>query len=161
MPVAIDLTDEEAFASSQPVRKLIWLVLLLAVRDRATEVCFHPRRDHFRLCYRVNGVIRDMVPPPLPIAPRVANALKAMAGLDITRRRSIQRGLMRMAVQSHYVDVLVSTHPTELGEKVILDLIVPEEAAAPAMQHLKQFVSARRSTATKGESINEPGTTVS
>src|SRR5688500_16516993 len=65
-----------------PVHKLIHLVLLIALKDRATEVVFEPRPDEIRLAYRVDGTLHDMVPPPAFLADALTQVFCELAGPD-------------------------------------------------------------------------------
>ena len=61
---AIDLTSIEALADSAPVRKLLNMVLLLAIKDHASDLHFEPFEDEFRIRIKADGVLYEMVPPP-------------------------------------------------------------------------------------------------
>ena len=139
----VDLSDPEVCFETPPVRKLIYYVLLLALKDRATEVRFEPRRGHFTLSYRVDGVLYEMVPPPADLGPRITNTLKVMADLGILRRNALQRGLFEFRAGDHSADMLVSVQPTPFGESVLLDILDPTAAPAEAEQILQSCLAQR------------------
>jgi type II secretory ATPase GspE/PulE/Tfp pilus assembly ATPase PilB-like protein len=105
-----------------PVPRIIHLVLLLALRDRATDVNFEPFSDRYRLTYVVDGVAYDMVPPPLHLASAFSQVFKVIAELDFCNSRTPQVGMMRLVVGEGVAEVLVSICPTEHGEKIHLSI---------------------------------------
>ena len=77
-----DLTSVEALAESAPVRKLLNLVLLLAIRDGASDIHFEPFEQEFRIRLKSEGVLQEMVPPPKHLAFAITTRIKVMANLD-------------------------------------------------------------------------------
>src|SRR5262245_20264551 len=94
-----DLTELEEIDYARPIPTLVRMVLLLALKDRATEVRFEPLSDRYQLSYRVGGTLFDMVPPPLSVAQKIVNVLKVISDLDITRTRVPQKGYFRVRVE--------------------------------------------------------------
>ncbi|MCS7306706.1 MAG: type II secretion system ATPase GspE [Thermoguttaceae bacterium] len=119
----LDLTSVEALADSAPVRKLLNMVLLLAIRDRASDVHFEPFENEFKIRIRSDGVLYEMVPPPRHLAFAITTRIKVMANLDIAERRLPQDGRIRLSVGGHPVDVRVSVLPTMFGESVVLRIL--------------------------------------
>ena len=78
-----DLTSVEALAESAPVRKLLNMVLLLAIRDGASDIHFEPFETEFRIRLKADGVLQEMVPPPKHLAFAITTRIKVMANLDI------------------------------------------------------------------------------
>lgn len=78
-----NLTDAEALADSAPVRKLLNMVLLLAIKDHASDIHFEPFEDEFRIRIKAEGVLYEMVPPPRHLAFAITTRIKVMADLDI------------------------------------------------------------------------------
>ena len=120
---SIDLEDIRAMSESQPVKKLLNLVLLQAIRDKASDVHFEPFEDEFKMRYRIDGVLYEMVPPPRHIALAVASRIKVMANLDIAERRVPQDGRIELTVGGKQVDLRVSVLPTMFGESVVLRVL--------------------------------------
>ena len=75
----IDLTGAEALADSAPVRKLLNMVLLLAIKDHASDIHFEPFEDEFRIRIKADGVLYEMVPPPRHLAFAITTRIKVMA----------------------------------------------------------------------------------
>lgn len=119
----IDLTGTEALADSVPVRKLLNMVLLLAIKDHASDVHFEPFEDEFRIRIKADGVLYEMVPPPRHLAFAITTRIKVMANLDIAERRLPQDGRIELVVGGHPVDLRVSVLPTMFGESVVLRIL--------------------------------------
>jgi type IV pilus assembly protein PilB len=120
---AIDLTSLEAVADSAPVRKLLNMVLLLAIKDHASDIHFEPFEDEFRIRIKADGVLYEMVPPPRHLAFAITTRIKVMADLDIAERRLPQDGRIELSVGGHPVDMRVSVLPTMFGESVVLRIL--------------------------------------
>ena len=120
---SIDLEDIRAMSESQPVKKLLNLVLLQAIRDKASDIHFEPFEDEFKMRYRIDGILYEMVPPPRHIALAVASRIKVMASLDIAERRVPQDGRIELTVGGKSVDLRVSVLPTMFGESVVLRVL--------------------------------------
>ncbi|MBK8915903.1 MAG: Flp pilus assembly complex ATPase component TadA [Phycisphaerales bacterium] len=120
---SIDLDELKELAESSPVKKLINLVLLQAIRDKASDIHFEPFEDEFKMRYRIDGVLFDMVPPPKYVALAIASRVKVMAHLDIAERRLPQDGRIELLVQRRPVDLRVSILPTMFGESVVLRVL--------------------------------------
>ena len=120
---SIDLEDIRAMSESQPVKKLLNLVLLQAIRDKASDIHFEPFEDEFKMRYRIDGILYEMVPPPRHIALAVASRIKVMATLDIAERRLPQDGRIELNVGGKPVDLRVSVLPTMFGESVVMRVL--------------------------------------
>ncbi|TWT38023.1 Type II/IV secretion system protein [Posidoniimonas corsicana] len=119
----IDLTSVEALADSAPVRKLLNMVLLLAIKDHASDLHFEPFEDEFRIRIKADGVLYEMVPPPRHLAFAITTRIKVMANLDIAERRLPQDGRIELTVGGHPVDLRVSVLPTMFGESVVMRVL--------------------------------------
>jgi type IV pilus assembly protein PilB len=119
----IDLTSVEALAESAPVRKLLNMVLLLAIRDGASDIHFEPFEHEFRIRLKADGVLQEMVPPPRHLAFAITTRIKVMANLDIAERRLPQDGRIELNVGGHPVDLRVSVLPTLFGESVVMRVL--------------------------------------
>src|SRR5205823_6280630 len=117
---SIDLTDLKEAAESNPVRKLINLVLLQAIKDKASDIHFEPFEDEFKMRYRIDGVLYEMMPPPAHIAPAISSRIKVMANLDIAERRMPQDGRIELNVNNQPVDLRVAVLPTMFGESAVM-----------------------------------------
>ncbi|HIJ70996.1 MAG TPA: Flp pilus assembly complex ATPase component TadA [Planctomycetes bacterium] len=120
---SIDLEELKELAESNPVKKLLNLVLLQAIRDKASDIHFEPFEDEYKMRYRIDGVLYEMVPPPKHIAVALSSRIKVMADLDIAERRLPQDGRIPLVVGGNPVDLRVSVLPTMFGESVVLRIL--------------------------------------
>jgi type IV pilus assembly protein PilB len=120
---SIDLEDIKELAESNPVKKLLNYVLLQAIRDKASDIHFEPFEDEFKMRYRIDGVLYEMVPPPKSIAVALSSRIKVMANLDIAERRLPQDGRIPLVVGGNPIDLRVSVLPTMFGESVVLRVL--------------------------------------
>jgi len=119
----IDLEAIEEMAEAVPVRKLLNMVLLLAIKDKASDIHFEPFEEEYKMRYRVDGILYELVPPPRHLAPAIASRIKVMSNLDIAERRLPQDGKIQLALGGNSVDIRVSTLPTMFGESVVLRIL--------------------------------------
>jgi len=119
----LDLSGAEALADSAPVRKLLNMVLLMAIKDHASDLHFEPFENEFKIRIRADGVLYEMVPPPRHLAFAITTRIKVMADLDIAERRLPQDGRIRLSVGGHPVDLRVSVLPTMFGESVVMRVL--------------------------------------
>ena len=119
----LDLAGAEALADSAPVRKLLNMVLLLAIREHASDLHFEPFENEFKIRIRSDGVLYEMVPPPRHLAFAITTRIKVMADLNIAERRMPQDGRIRLTVGGHPVDLRVSILPTMFGESVVMRIL--------------------------------------
>jgi len=120
---SIDLDELKELSESNPIKKLLNLVLLQAIRDKASDVHFEPFENEYKMRYRIDGVLYEMVPPPKHIAAALSSRIKVMANLDIAERRLPQDGRISLTVQGNPVDLRVSVLPTMFGESVVLRVL--------------------------------------
>jgi len=120
---SIDLDELKELSESNPVKKLLNLVLLQAIRDKASDVHFEPFENEYKMRYRIDGVLYEMIPPPKYIAAALSSRIKVMASLDIAERRLPQDGRISLTVQGNPVDLRVSVLPTMFGESVVLRVL--------------------------------------
>ena len=119
----IDITGAEALADSAPVRKLLNMVLLLAIKDHASDIHLEPFEEEFRIRIKSDGVLYEMVPPPRHLAFAITTRVKVMANLDIAERRLPQDGRIELTLGGHPVDLRVSVMPTMFGESVVMRVL--------------------------------------
>jgi type IV pilus assembly protein PilB len=120
---SIDLDELKELSESNPVKKLLNLVLLQAIRDKASDIHFEPFEAEYKMRYRIDGVLYEMIPPPKYIAAALSSRIKVMASLDIAERRMPQDGRISLSVQGNPVDLRVSVLPTMFGESVVLRVL--------------------------------------
>jgi type IV pilus assembly protein PilB len=116
--------DQLAASSEEaPVIKLANLIIVQAIKDRASDIHLEPFEKTMRLRYRVDGALLDATPPPKQMQLALASRFKIMSSLDIAERRLPQDGRMRVKVGGKDYDLRVSVLPTVFGEKVVLRVL--------------------------------------
>ena len=127
-----DLSPDQLAASTEegPVIKLANLILVQAVRDRASDIHIEPFEKSVRLRYRIDGALIDAQPPPKNLQIALTSRLKIMSNLDIAERRLPQDGRIRMRVGAKDIDLRVSFLPTVHGEKCVLRVLYKSNLSA-------------------------------
>ncbi|MBB6431474.1 type IV pilus assembly protein PilB [Algisphaera agarilytica] len=120
---SIDLEDEMAMANDNRVVRLLNLVLLQAIKDKASDIHFEPFEDEFKMRYRIDGVLYEMIPPPRHLAGPIVSRVKVMSNLDIAERRLPQDGRIELVVGGKPVDLRVAVLPTMFGESVVMRVL--------------------------------------
>ena len=119
----VNLDQLAASSGEAPVIKLANIILVQAIKDRASDVHIEPFDKTLRLRYRVDGVLTDAMPPPKQMQLALASRFKIMSSLDIAERRLPQDGRMRVRVGGKDYDLRVSIMPTVHGEKIVLRIL--------------------------------------
>jgi type IV pilus assembly protein PilB len=119
----VNLDQLTASVEEAPVIKLANLILVQAIKDRASDIHIEPFEKMVRLRYRVDGGLIDKVPPPKNLQIPLVSRLKIMSSLDIAERRLPQDGRMRVKVGGRDFDLRVSLLPTVHGEKCVLRVL--------------------------------------
>ncbi len=120
---SIDLAELKEMVELNPVKKLLNLVLLQAIKNKASDIHFEPFEDEFKMRYRIDGVLYEMVPPPRYVALAISSRIKVMANLDISERRLPQDGRIELQLKGAPIDLRVSVLPTMFGESVVLRVL--------------------------------------
>ena len=120
---SIDLESLMEQADSAPVRRLINMVFLMAIRDQASDIHFEPFEEDYKMRYKCDGVLFELPPPPKYLANAIASRIKVMANLDIAERRLPQDGRIELTIGGNRVDMRVSTLPTLFGESAVIRLL--------------------------------------
>ncbi len=119
----VNLDALTASVEEAPVIKLANLILVQAIKDRASDIHIEPFEKMVRLRYRVDGALIDKTPPPKNLQVPLMSRLKIMSNLDIAERRLPQDGRMRVKVAGRDFDLRVSFLPTSHGEKCVLRVL--------------------------------------
>src|SRR6516165_8290815 len=118
-----DLEDIAKQADEAPVVKLVNLILLDAIKKGASDIHVEPYEKDFRVRFRNDGVLYDVMKPPMKLKNAIISRLKIMAALDISERRLPQDGRIKIKTPGKEMDFRVSVCPTLFGEKVVLRLL--------------------------------------
>lgn len=117
----VKLTEPEA--SAQPVVRFVNLIILQAVKARASDIHFEPHEAAIRVRYRVDGVLHEVEPPPPHLASAIVSRIKIMSSMDIAERRLPQDGRIMLRVEGRELDLRVSVLPTLFGERVVMRIL--------------------------------------
>ena len=143
-----DLLDD---TSDAPIIKLVNHVISQSIKARASDIHIEPYQDSFKVRYRVDGILYDLLTPPKWIQPALISRIKVMAKLNIAEKRLPQDGRLDVKVSNQDIDVRVSTIPTTFGERVVMRLLnkttsvikLPDLGiSAERLQQLEQLVQA-------------------
>ncbi|MFM1941884.1 MAG: hypothetical protein RI897_866 [Verrucomicrobiota bacterium] len=119
----VNLDQLAASSEEAPVIKLANLIIVQAIKDRASDIHIEPFERTVRLRYRIDGALVEVTPPPKNMQVPLISRLKIMSNLDIAERRLPQDGRMRVRVSGRDVDLRVSILPTVHGEKCVLRIL--------------------------------------
>jgi type IV pilus assembly protein PilB len=117
-----DVIGEDA-ANKAPVIRFVDLLMSQAVKCRASDIHIEPQEKSTVVRMRVDGILRDMVPPARKMQAAVIARIKIVARMDIAERRLPQDGRFKMKISGRAIDVRVSTIPTIYGEKVVMRIL--------------------------------------
>ena len=120
---SIDLEAVLEASEDNKIVKLLNLVLMQAIKDKASDIHFEPFEDEFKMRYRIDGVLYEMVPPPAHLGSAITSRVKVMANLDIAERRLPQDGRIALTIGDAAVDLRVAVLPTMHGESVVMRLL--------------------------------------
>ena len=115
-----DLLDD---TSDAPIIKLVNHILSQSIKARASDIHIEPYQDSFKVRYRIDGILYDLLTPPKWIQPALISRIKVMAKLNIAEKRLPQDGRLDIKIGAQEIDVRVSTIPTSFGERVVLRLL--------------------------------------
>lgn len=119
----VDLENAEALSMAAPVVKLLNLILLQAIKDKASDVHLEPFEKDFKVRYRVDGTLLEMMPPPQHLALALISRIKVMSNLNIAETRLPQDGRIELSIGGKPVDLRVSTLPTMFGESCVMRIL--------------------------------------
>jgi type II secretion system protein E len=115
--------DLERIANEAPIIKLVNLLLLQAIKDRASDLHVEPFQRSFRVRYRVDGTLHETSPVPKHLQAAIISRLKVMANMNIAERRVPQDGRIKLSMSDREIDLRVSTLPTINGESIVMRIL--------------------------------------
>ncbi|MBJ6799269.1 type IV-A pilus assembly ATPase PilB [Geomonas propionica] len=120
----IDVGSLERATEDAPVVKLVNLILTDAIKKKASDIHIEPYEKYFRVRYRIDGVLYEVMKPPLKLKNAITSRIKIMSELDIAERRLPQDGRIKIKLGGGKdMDFRVSVLPTLFGEKIVLRLL--------------------------------------
>jgi general secretion pathway protein E len=118
-----DTADLLEDTSDAPIIKLVNHILSQSIKARASDIHIEPYQDSFKVRYRVDGILYDLLSPPKWIQPALTSRIKVMAKLNIAEKRLPQDGRFEVKIGQQSIDVRTSTLPTTFGERVVMRLL--------------------------------------
>ena len=119
----VDLGELQNAMDEAPVVKLVNLILSEAIMRGASDIHLEPYEKSFRVRYRIDGVLYDVMQPPQKLKAALTSRIKIMSELDIAERRLPQDGRIKLKIRNKGVDLRVSTLPTLFGEKIVMRIL--------------------------------------
>ncbi len=113
----------DAKDSDAPVIRLVSMVLTEAIKMRASDIHLEPMERHFRVRYRIDGVLREMDRPPKRLQAAIISRVKIMSNMKISEKRVPQDGRIQIKVQGRDLDLRVSSVPTNHGESIVMRIL--------------------------------------
>ncbi len=148
-----DVNVQSLFNLSEapPIVKLVTMVLVDAVRSRASDIHIEPHEKHVQVRYRVDGNLRNVLRYPKNIQEAVISRIKIISNLDITNRRTPQDGRSTLRLENRNIDLRISSLPAGFGENIVIRLLdhttamvslgklgIPDHILTPLLQLAKQ-----------------------
>src|SRR5215813_5548418 len=119
----VDVFELKESADEAPVVKLVNMVLVDAIQKGASDIHWEPYEKAFRVRFRIDGVLHEMLSPPKRLEAAIVSRLKIMSSLDIAERRVPQDGRIKLRYRAREIDFRVSILPTIFGEKAVLRIL--------------------------------------
>ncbi len=113
-----DATDTDA-----PVIRLVSMIIMEACKMHASDIHLEPMERHFRVRYRIDGVLRQMENPPKRLQAAILSRVKIMSNMKISEKRIPQDGRIQVKVQGRDLDLRVSSVPTNHGESIVMRIL--------------------------------------
>jgi type IV pilus assembly protein PilB len=119
----IDLDQLASSSEDAPVVKIVNLILVQALKEKASDIHIEPFEKVLKLRYRIDGNLVEATSPPKALQLPIASRIKILAGLDIAERRVPQDGRFRIRVSGKEIDLRISVLPTVYGEKIVIRIL--------------------------------------
>jgi type IV pilus assembly protein PilB len=119
----MELDSLRKLVDEAPVVRLVNVIVLQAVRQRASDIHIEAQETRVRVRYRIDGALYNVMTPPRHIHAAIISRIKIMADMDIAERRLPQDGRIQLKVENRDIDLRVSTIPTVFGEKVVMRIL--------------------------------------
>jgi type IV pilus assembly protein PilB len=117
------MTDLDKMIAGSPIVNLVNVMLLTAVKDKASDIHIEPDKKGTRIRHRIDGVLRDLMRPPPGMHAAIVSRVKVIGKMDIAEKRLPQEGRVRIVAEGRDIDLRVSSMPTLLGEKLVLRIL--------------------------------------
>jgi type IV pilus assembly protein PilB len=119
-------TDLDQLVEGSPIVNLVNMALLTAVKDGASDIHIEPERNGTRVRYRIDGILRELMHPPVGMHAAIVSRAKVMGKMDVAEKRIPQEGRIRIIAERREIDLRASSMPTLLGEKMVIRILDKE-----------------------------------
>lgn len=110
-------------AGEAPVIKLVNMIILQAVKDRASDIHIEPEENKLVIRFRIDGILHEMFSPPKHLEPALMSRIKVLSRMDIAEKRKPQDGRFDMKALNKDIDLRVSSFPTIYGENIVIRIL--------------------------------------
>lgn len=148
-PIATDL---ERMVDGSPIVNLVNMAIVTAIREGASDIHVEPSERGTRIRCRVDGVLRDLMRPPLGMHAAVVSRIKVLARMDIAQKRLPQEGRVRIIAEGRGIDLRISSMPTLLGEKMVVRILDKQKLSV----RLEQLGFSAEALRGFTEALNQP-----
>ncbi len=118
-----DIISADASGDEAPIIRLVNLIFSQAIKEKASDIHIEPEEDLLRVRFRIDGVLREAFVQPKHLQFAIASRIKIMSELNIAERRLPQDGRFQIRVDTHDVDIRVSSIPTAMGENIVMRIL--------------------------------------
>jgi len=118
-----DSTKLAEIAEEAPVIKLVNMIIMQAVKDKASDIHIEPEDDKLVVRFRIDGILHEMFAPPKHLEPALMSRIKVLSKMDISEKRKPQDGRFNMKVMDRDIDMRISTFPTIYGENIVIRIL--------------------------------------
>ncbi len=119
----VEIDQLKHLANDAPVIRFVNLLLMKSIEDRASDIHFEPAEKYVAVRFRIDGILREVTPPPRSLYPAISTRIKILSELDIAEHRLPQDGRFKFKVHGRIIDVRVSVLPVAHGEKIVLRIL--------------------------------------
>ena len=124
-----EIADSGSDEADAPIIKLVYLIILEAFRNRASDIHLEPLERKFRVRYRVDGVLHEVESPPKRLQGAILSRVKLMAGMKISDKRIPQDGRIQVNILGRELDLRVSSVPSNRGESIVMRILDKQSLA--------------------------------
>jgi len=142
----------EDLAQEAPIVKFVNLLIMEAVKSRASDIHIEPEEDSLRIRFRIDGFLHEISSPSKNMQAAIISRIKVLSEMDIAEKRKPQDGKLQMRIENRNIDVRVASFPTVYGENVVLRIL----DKANVILELSQLGFVKEVLATFQELIKQP-----
>jgi len=121
--VEFDSTKLAEIAEEAPVIKLVNMIIMQAVKDKASDIHIEPEETRLAVRFRIDGILHEMFSPPKHLEPALMSRIKVLSKMDIAEKRKPQDGRFNMKAMDRDIDLRVSSFPTIYGENIVMRIL--------------------------------------